>query len=122
VAKPLAVLLPLIQSGKVPMWLVPNPADYPDPADFLPLVPPGYWAGWFNWKPGQDPTFDSLANAAMSATSLDPRKSAYQALDQASNEANRNIFIAQGGRTLVAATGIQVQLNPFDYVDLGSVT
>jgi peptide/nickel transport system substrate-binding protein len=122
VASPIAVLLPKIQAGKVQMWLVPNPADYPDPADFLPLVPGGYWAGWFGWTTGQNPSVDALVTNAVSATSVGARGTAYQALAKASNQENHLLYMVQGGRTIVAAQSISATLNPFDYVDLGTVS
>ena len=125
VAAPFATMAPSVEGGKLAFWLAANPADYPDPADFLPLSPGspnGYFAGFANWKRGMNPDIDALSDQASSATDPTIRGSAYQALQQAVNAQSVFIWLFQPGRVLVTAKGVNATLNPFNSVDFGSIT
>jgi peptide/nickel transport system substrate-binding protein len=125
VGAPIGALSKSVRGGKVAWLIRTTPADYPDPADFIANVPGP--AGYLvdarqNWKVGMDPSIDALVSTATSATVPSVRGQAYQALVKATNDKALQIYIVQLGRVLVADKSVHATLNPFDYVDLATVT
>ena len=119
-----SVLLPKVLAGKTQAILFANPADYPDPSDFLAQVPGplGYVAGFFGWKAGADPAINSLVAQASTTVDLQQRGQAYQQIQQLENQTADAIYLFQPGRVLVSASSVHATLNPFTFVDLGSIT
>ena len=111
-------------AGKIQVYLAFNNADYPDVADFtnFDLVVPGGDAESDHWVQGMDPAIDALTAAALGATQAADRGAAYQALERAMNDKAYFDFILQPGRNLIGAKSVHATVNPFTYVDLGSVT
>ena len=121
-AEPFTVLLPAAEAGKVQAWLSLNAADFPDPSDFLFFAPGSYFAGWFKWITGMDPSIDTLFTAASSAIQPADRDAAYKALATAMNTKGYGLFLLQPGRAIVEAKSVHADVNVFTFVDLGSVT
>ena len=110
-------------SGKVELYLSANSADYPDAADFTGFQTIGgsdTTAG--GWVAGMDPSIDALTATALAAASSADRNAAFQTLERAMNAKAYWTFLLQPGRTLVTAKSVHATVNPFDYVDLGSVS
>lgn len=121
--EPNAVLDGRWTSGETQLYLSANSADYPDAADFTGFQTIGgsdTTAG--GWVAGMDPSIDVLTATALSATSSADRNAAFQALERAMNAKAYWNFLLQPGRTLVTAKSVHATVNPFDYVDLGSVS
>ena len=126
VGQPLAVLEAKFEAGKLGMRIEPNTADYPDPTDFTGAftIQPrdaGADTGFMGLYTGMYPIIDALTTQATSATGAD-RGPAFQALEKAMNDLGYWTWTLQPSRTLVTAKSVHVTLNPFDFVDLGSVT
>ncbi len=121
---PLATLYPnKIAIGKSQIWLsVANPADYPDPSDFLGFGPGSYQSLYFDWMTGTDPSADAQFQAASSAVTPAARASDYQALGTAINAKAIFVFIFAAGKALVTAKSVHAIVNPYWAVDLGLVT
>jgi peptide/nickel transport system substrate-binding protein len=119
-----SVLLPRVLAGKSEAILFANPADYPDPSDFLAQVPGpgGYVAGFFGWKTGASPAIDTLVAQASGTVDSTQRGQAYQQIQQLENQTADAIYLFQPGRVLAVASSVHATLNPFTFVDLGSVT
>src|SRR5487761_364929 len=111
-------------AGKIQLYLAFNNADYPDVADFtnFDLVVPGGDAESDHWVQGMDPAIDAMTTTALAATTPTDRSAAYQALERAMNDKAYFDFILQPGRNLIEAKSVHATVNPFTYVDLGSVT
>jgi peptide/nickel transport system substrate-binding protein len=122
VGQPVAVTFPKMQAGHIAMMLWAAPADYPDPLGFISRVPPGIQAKWQNWVVGVDPTVDRLVTTALAAVTPADRAAAFQAVVKATNDVARTIYIMQIGRAMVSARAVHATINPYYYVDLGSVT
>ena len=71
---------------------------------------------------GMDPSIDALTATALAAASSADRNAAFQTLERAMNAKAYWNFLLQPGRTLVTAKSVHATVNPFDYVDLGSVS
>jgi len=121
VGTPTSIHYDKVHQGKVQMWVTWNPADYPDPSDFLVETPGNVFGQFLNWNAGMDPSLDAMVAKASSATQATDRNLAYQALQRAMNATGYFDFILQPGKTLVAAKSVKVALNPFTSVDFGSV-
>ena len=111
-----------IATGKAQIWFTSNQADYPDPSDFLIWAPGGFLGSILHWKTGFDPSLDTLVTSASSAVAIADRNSAYQALGKAMNVTAYLIDIVQPGKGMVVAKSVNAIVNPFNSVDLGSVS
>ena len=111
-------------AGRIQAYLAFNNADYPDVADFtnFDLVVPGGDLASDNWVQGLDPAIDAMTTTALAATTPTDRSAAYQALEKAMSDKAYFDFILQPGRILIAAKSVHATINPFTYVDFGSVT
>ena len=120
--KPSAVDISEAIASKYAMWFCPNSADYPDPSDFLLSAPGGLVASAFGNRTGVNPQLDSLVTAAQSAVQPADRKTAYQALATAINGLEYTTMLFQPSRVLVTAKSVNATINPFTYLDFGSIT
>lgn len=122
--EPQAIWGARFQAGKVQARIGYNNGDYPDPGAFVAInaVVPGSDTTQDNWNPGMDTALDALTTAALAATTPTTRDAAYQALVTAMDAKGYFDFILQPARTLVTATSVHTNVNPFTTVDFGSVT
>lgn len=111
-----------IANGKAQIWFTSNQADYPDPSDFTVWAPGGFLGSILNWKTGFDPSLDTLVTSASSAVLTADRNTAYQALGKAMNDTAYLIDAVQPGKGMVVAKSVNAIVNPFNSVDLGSVS
>jgi peptide/nickel transport system substrate-binding protein len=124
IGRPNVVWAGVVNPGKAASFILTSPADFPDPTDFLTNVagPSGSKAKKrLHWSAGMDPAFDALVTNATSASDPTGRAKAYQALGAAANDKAYQVYVVQAGRVLVEAKSVSASVNPFDYVDLGSV-
>ena len=120
--KPSAVDISEAVNGKYAMWFCPNSADYPDPSDFGISTPGGLVASGFGNTIGVNPQLDSLVTAAQSAVKPADRKTAYEALARGINKLEYTTMLFQPSRVLVTSQSVQATINPFTYLDFGSIT
>jgi peptide/nickel transport system substrate-binding protein len=125
IGRPDAVWAGVVNPGKAASFILTEPADYPDPTDFLTNVagPSGAKARKrLHWTIGMDTTFDALITKATSAVTPTERNADYAAVVSAANAKAYQVYVLQAGRLLVEAKSVGASINPFDYVDLASVT
>src|SRR6201994_3418831 len=96
--------------------------DFPDPADYLNLLPGNLVGLRAGWAKGTDPSLESLASQAAVTTQDSARSALYQQIQQSMNPASPFMPLIQPAQILVGASSLKnLQSNALWLVDLNEL-